>query len=183
MLSLYLSMVVTDEERDKLTYIYENFYSAMAQAARNVMHGQQCDVDDIVHNSFLRIIDVVGNIDCSNPARAKGFCCTVARNLAINYVSRRDNTNIPLEETLCESADESCDPVEILIKKETYDKVLQAIISLDPKYRDVCILKYVNKLKEREIAKILNLAPGTVSVRIQRARQSIKNAVHEEDTQ
>lgn len=181
MLSIYLSMVVTDEERDKLTYIYENFYSAMANAARSVMHGQQCDVDDIVHNSFLRIIAVLSNVDCSNPLKAKGFCCTVARNLAINYVSRRDNTNVALEESLCESADDSCDPVEILIQKETYDKVLKAVNSLDPKYRDVCILKYVHKLKEREIAEALNLPPGTVSVRIQRARQSIKKAIHEED--
>lgn len=71
-------------------------------------------------------------------------------------------------------------PEDIVITKDTYNTVMNAINSLNEKYRDVCILKYVNQLKEREIAEILNISPKNVNVRIFRGKQLLREALRKE---
>ncbi|MBP3442029.1 MAG: hypothetical protein J6L62_04415 [Clostridia bacterium] len=56
----------------------------------------------------------------------------------------------------------------------------QKIKELDDKYRDICRLKYINNLKEREIALLLNLPPNTVSVRIFRGKQILREELKKE---
>ena len=101
----------------------------------------------------------------------------IAKNLAKDYCKNKNNQTISIDESITETVqDESC-PLETLVRQETYNEILQAIRSLDDKYRDVCILKYVYKMKEKDIAATLGLPPGTVSVRIQRGRQILKKAI------
>ncbi len=181
MLSVYLSMVNTDEDNDKITFIYTTYYSSMAYSARSVLGNNKFDVDDTVHNAMLKIIEIIHKIDFSEPKRVEGLCCIIARNQAIDHCKHSDNQNISIDDAITEDADiESC-PMDVLIRKETYNEILRAIYSLDVKYRDVCILKYLYKMKEKDIGTALGLPAGTVSVRIQRGRQILKKAIGKGD--
>ena len=44
----------------------------------------------------------------------------------------------------------------------------------------VCLLKYVNELKEREISKILDIPLKTVNSRIYRGKQILREALRKE---
>lgn len=177
MLSVYLSMAISDEDNDKITYIYNSYYSSMAYSAKSVLGNNRFDIDDAVHNAMIKIIEIIPQIDFSNPKRVEGLCCIIARNQAIDYCKNKENQNVSIDEAITESVpDESC-PLETVIRKETYGEILHAIKSLDDKYRDVCILKYLYKLKENDISTALGLPSGTVSVRIQRGRQILKKAI------
>ncbi|MEK7140519.1 MAG: sigma-70 family RNA polymerase sigma factor [Patescibacteria group bacterium] len=54
-------------------------------------------------------------------------------------------------------------------------EVIEAINSIDKKYRDVVIMRYVDDMSPREIATILNESENAVSVRIHRGLQSVKH--------
>ncbi|MEK7636403.1 MAG: RNA polymerase sigma factor [Patescibacteria group bacterium] len=54
-------------------------------------------------------------------------------------------------------------------------EVIEAINSIDKKYRDVVIMRYVDDMSPSEIAKILNESENAVSVRIHRGLQSVKH--------
>lgn len=149
----------------------------MAYSIKSVVGNNGCNVDDLVHNTMIKLIDILPQIDFSEPKMVKAFCCLIARNQAIDYCKCRGNHNIPIDEAITETVEDGSCPVDVLIKKETYDEILDAIRSLDDKYRDVCILKYLYKMKEKDIAKALGLPEGTVSVRIQRGTQILKNAI------
>lgn len=181
MLSVYLSMVNTDEDNDKITFIYTSYYSSMAYSARSVLGNNKFDVDDAVHNAMLKIIAIIHKIDFSEPKRVEGLCCMIARNQAKDYCKRKENQNLSIDDAITEdSADEAC-PMDVLVRKETYNEILSAVYSLDEKYRDVCILKYLYKMKEKDIATVLGLPAGTVSVRIQRGRNILKKAIGKGD--
>lgn len=177
MLSGYLSMVDSDEDNDKITFIYTSYYSSMAYSARSVLGNNKHNIDDAVHNAMLKIIEIIREIDFSEPKRVEGLCCMIARNQAKDYCKRKENQSIPIDDAaIVDTADEMC-PADILVKKETYDEILRAVYSLDEKYRDVCILKYLYKMKEKDIGTALGLPAGTVSVRIQRGRRILKSAI------
>lgn len=179
MLLFYLSTVSTDSEKDKIIFIYENYYSYMAYKASKYLKSKQ-DIEDTVHNSMIKIIEHLDKIDINDPVKAKSFCGTVSKNKAIDFLRSKENQNILSDEEEINQFVDSTDPEEILITNETHNIILNAINSLNEKYRDVCILKYVNKLKEREIAEILGITPKNVNIRIFRGKQLLRDALRKE---
>ncbi len=59
------------------------------------------------------------------------------------------------------------------------DTVLRAVLSLPDKYRQVVVLYYYRECSTQEIAQILGLPRGTVSVRLKRARERLKTVLKE----
>jgi RNA polymerase sigma-70 factor (ECF subfamily) len=58
--------------------------------------------------------------------------------------------------------------------RETAQRVQQALRRLPGRYREVAVLRYVEEMDPREIAAALGVRPGTVLVRLHRARQMLK---------
>ena len=56
-------------------------------------------------------------------------------------------------------------------------EVLEAVLSLPPKYREAVLLYYYQQFKTAEIAEILHLPEATVSTRLSRARQKLRDAL------
>ena len=57
MLSYYLSMVETQEDKEKVEYIFDNFRSYMANAAAPILRNNEQDINDVVQNTMLVIIE------------------------------------------------------------------------------------------------------------------------------
>lgn len=58
------------------------------------------------------------------------------------------------------------------------NRVLDIIKNLPVKYRDVFLLKYSNKMENREIAEILRISEGNVRQRISRGKEMIQEAIN-----
>lgn len=181
MISYYTSIVETDEEKDKIEYIYKNFYSSMAYTAGRVLNHNKQDVEDTVHNAMLKIIDIIDKIDITEINKVKNLCGIIARNKAKDHCKLKENQTVSLDEDLITDGNENdIDPVKIVVNKEIYDIVLRSIYTLNDNYRDVCILKYVHGYKTKDIALILDISPNIVSTRIFRGKEAIKNNLRKE---
>ncbi len=60
-------------------------------------------------------------------------------------------------------------PDQKQVERERQVKVRKAIFKMSPKLRDVLILRYVEELSYEEIAVVMQLSPGTVASRLNRA--------------
>ena len=58
------------------------------------------------------------------------------------------------------------------------NRVLDIIKNLPVKYRDVFLLKYSNKMENREIAEILRITEGNVRQRLSRGKEMIQEAIN-----
>ena len=180
MITYYLSIVETEKDKEKVVFIYENFYSFMCYTAGQILNHNKHDVEDAVHNAMIKLIENIDVIDLSDKQRAKNLCGIVAKNKAKDHCRLKENQTLSLDDTLYDVIEDDSNPDEIIIRKDTYDIVLKAIYALDEKYRDVCILKYIHEYKEREIALILDLSPKTVSTRIYRGKQILREKLRKE---
>ena len=59
------------------------------------------------------------------------------------------------------------------------DTVVRAVLALPPKYRQVVVLYYYRDCSTGEIAQMLDVPQGTVSVRLKRARERLKPMLKE----
>jgi RNA polymerase sigma-70 factor (ECF subfamily) len=137
------------------------------------------DVADIVHDSMIKIIYNIDKIDIEDELRARSFCTTVAKHKAIDFLRKKEQYNVPLDEKF-DNRDSSEDVLDIVINEESYGIILKAIDNLSDTYQSVCKLKYINGLKEREIAEVLDLPAKTVNLRIFRGKQILREALIKE---
>lgn len=177
MLAVYLSLVDDLSDKEKVEKIYTEFYGLMMHIALEYM---QNEVEDVVHDAMLRIIKNIDKIDISNKRKTKAFCVTVVRNRAIDCLRRKSNNDVSYNDEMAVEDKNAFvfNPTEI---NEVYQILYQALDSLSETYKTVCTLKYVNGLKEREIAEVLDLPAKTVSLRIFRGKQILRESLRKED--
>ncbi|HLT35123.1 MAG TPA: sigma-70 family RNA polymerase sigma factor [Enhygromyxa sp.] len=69
---------------------------------------------------------------------------------------------------------------ELATQAETREQVRQMIDKLPENYRTVLILRDIEELSTAETGELLELSPGTVKVRLHRARQALRNLIERE---
>ena len=65
------------------------------------------------------------------------------------------------------------------MKSEICDSVRGAVRALPAKYREAVVLRYIQELPIDEISRILRISKDTVNVRLNRAREYLKNDLKE----
>ncbi len=175
MISYYISIVETEEDRNKVTHIYTTYYSFMCRVAAKYLNNQS-DVEDTVHEAMLKLIDSLDRIELTPEYRLKSYIGVVVKHKAIDLVRKRDNNNEPLDEYFS-LEDDSPTPEDIVVGEDTYRVILEGIRSLEEKYQSVCVLKYVNGLREKEIAELLDISENVVAVRLHRARKILRERI------
>lgn len=177
MLEFYLSILDTEEQRDLVRSVYEDYYSLMYYAASDIIKDNTSDVEDAVHQTMMKLIENLDLIDIGDKTKTKNLCCVIAKNKAKDILKRKYNQDLPLDEdTITVSEDEIFEPV---FSDETINKVVRSISELSDKYRSVLLLRYINNCKESEIARLLDLNANTVSTRIQRGRRILMEKLRE----
>jgi RNA polymerase sigma-70 factor (ECF subfamily) len=63
-------------------------------------------------------------------------------------------------------------------RHELNTMIEKGLDQIAPKYKEVIILYYIESLSYKEIADILSVPTGTVSIRLKRARDALKNVYH-----
>lgn len=180
-LSFYLQLIEDEESKDKLSWIYENFLNVMLYTAKKYV-GQYQTEEDVVHDAVLKIIDNLEHVDISNPAKSKNYVCIIVKSCAIDWLRKRKNySDTELDSVAYELESPEPSPLEQVLTKDGYEKLVKCIRSLPDTYRLACELKFINSCKEAEIADILGVTPKNVSVRIVRGKKKLIQMLKEED--
>lgn len=178
MIAIYLSMVDAQSDMDKVEHIYLKYYGIMSYVAGRYIADKDT-VADIVHDSMIKIIYNIDKIDVEDEVRARAFCTTIAKHKAIDFLRKKEIYNIPLDEKF-DNIITSEDVLDIVVNDESCGVILKTIDSLSDIYQSVCKLKYVNGLKEREIAEVLDLPLKTVNLRIFRGKKILRDSLIKE---
>lgn len=178
-ISLYVCAIENAEERDTLTWIYENLLNVMLATAKKYVGVYQVE-EGVVHNAILKIMDHLDGIDRSNMPRSRSYVCCIVKSCAIDWLRKnKRQTEVDTEEEDFDRESEEMLPLDILVTNEGYEKLVNCIRSLPDTYRMVCELKFLHGMKEREIAQILQITEKNVSVRIVRGRRKLIQSVTE----
>lgn len=174
---ILLSLTAEPKKQEKIVHIYKNYYCCMAHAAGKYLKNK-ADVEDTVHDCMVKILSVIDGLDTSDEVKLRHLCGVVARNAAINRVKEKRNEVLPLEAVFDISDDRT--PETLTVSNETVRILKKAVESLSDTYRDVCRLKYINGLKERQIAVLLDLSEKAVNQRIFRGKRILRKALAKE---
>lgn len=137
--------------------------------------GNRAEAEDIVQDTFLRVLETGKHFD--DHEHAKAFLIRAAVNRCFDYLkSARHTRNI----ALTDAEENALPPDSGGFGDESAQAVLEAMQQLRPAYRNVIYLYYYEEYSIREIAAILHKSSNTVSSWLTRARKQLKEVLQDE---
>ena len=164
MLSFYLSLIDTDEEKSKFEIVYLKHRKVMMLEAKKYLDEKLAE--DAVHTAFVKIADNIKKIDDPADVKTRNFVVIITRNTALDMLKKLGRET-ELLENLAESE-----------QTQLGDSPLE---KLPKTHRDVLILHYQYGYSVPETAKLLGLSRDAVYKRIERAKQELARIMKEEE--
>lgn len=139
-------------------HIVQTYSSSMLRAAFSVLHSS-ADAEDAAQEAFMRLMTVHPQFRDSEHEKAWLLRVTIniARNMRRSQARRNSHAVIDI----------SCQP-------DSNRELLDAVLALPEKYSTIIHLYYYEGYSIKEIAKILDLPPGTVGTRLARGRDALR---------
>ncbi len=143
-------------------------YSAMLFRLCLLYLKNTADAEDAVQEAFVRLYARAPQF--RDEAHERRWLCRVAVNLCKNMLrTRARHPTAPLEEAMTAAAP----PPE--------QAVLEQVLALPEAYRPAVVLHYYEGYSVEETARILQLRPGAVKMRLLRARAALRLELEQED--
>jgi len=126
--------------------------------------------EDIFQEVFIKVACNINKFE--NRSSEKTWIIRITINTCKDYLKSSWNKKVvPLENIEQEAVTPSEDTI---LKEEKASLIVQEILKLPLKYKEVLLLYYYQDLPTADIAKILNIPDASVRTRLRRARDIIK---------
>jgi RNA polymerase sigma-70 factor, ECF subfamily len=128
------------------------------------------DAEDVVQDACMRAMKYVGSL---NDSGARAWFLTIVRHAFYDWCKRNRPAEIARDDgTAIETAVDpaAVDPEQALLRSAESKALADAVASLPLAYREVLILRELEELSYKEIARVADIPIGTVMSRLARAR-------------
>lgn len=125
-------------------------------------------VEDLVQETFVRVLRALPQFDLHGPATLSTWMLTIATRLALNELRRPELARLAREPVALEQADASIE------RKRLGAAIGAGVAALPDPQRAVLVLREYHELDYAEIATVLEIDLGTVKSRLARARAALR---------
>ncbi len=187
-----------DEERklvERLVARDEHAFNALVRAyERRVfalmlrMIGSRPEAEDLAQEVFVQVFKAIGSFRGESKLStwiyriAINLCKNRTKYLRVRHAGEQEELEahaerVPMGELKRANVGQIERPDEMMVGKQVERIVQQAILELEPSFRECLVLRDVEELSYEEIGAITGLPEGTVKSRIHRARAQLKELV------
>lgn len=128
----------------------------------------QADTEDCVEDVFVKVLN--GDIEFNDEVHERKWLTVTAINLCKDRLKSYSRKNV-------RSLDDEAMPEIAAPDSEDHSDVLQAVMELPEKYKDVILLYYYDGYSTDEMAKMLGRPPSTIRNQLRDARNLLKNVL------
>lgn len=170
MLTMYLAMLGSEEDRERFTLLYEAHEKRLYTIALKVL-GDPTRAEDAAQQAWLQVLRNWERVNALDWDAAARYLAVAAKNAALDLLKKEKWTT---------SMPEEWDPPTPEADQGEYERLVSLILSLPEAYRRILELKFVEEESNREIARRLGLKESTVSTKIHRGRKLLLDAMERE---
>lgn len=169
MLQTLLTLIEEQADRIRFEDIYRGYYKQMLTVANSILENPE-DVEDAVQEALVRIAKHMPALRNREDWAVRGYVLTVAKNTALQlYNKNKRRLKHPHTQLFKEEVDDEV--FQKVINMLDYDLLLRAVRHMDPRYRQVLTLAYLQKMTPQEVASILGRKEDTVRKQLYRGKK------------
>ncbi len=165
MLSFYLSLLDTEEEKSKFTQLYLKYGRLMKYIARRKLRDDYL-AEDALHNAFIKLTRYLHTIEEVECHKTRRFVVIVVDSVVTDMLRKDkhypDNSYEELEPTIGYEKD--------MLENLAVQELTSLIEGLPEKYRAVLELHAYYGLSDKQIADVLGITYAAARKRLERAR-------------
>ena len=173
MLSFYLSMLPTWEQREIMEALYREYSRLMKHTAFQILKEDSL-AEDAVHDTFLRLVPHLDRLQDTEDPRTRSFLIVTVKNVAANL--KRSRLRADLTHLRAEREEAVSDQVMDAL---TVEEILAKIQTLPEEERILLQLKVSTELSDLRLADLVGISPASFRKRLQRARAALAKALNE----
>ncbi len=167
-----LAARAVEGDQEAFGALVERYGAKLKRYGRKFLRDPE-DIEDLVQEVFIRAYRNLRGFDTG--LRFSPWIYRIAHNTFVNELRRRSRApffSIDFDTLLTHPVAEegAQDHAE---KREAKELADAGLGELSPKYREILLLYYEEGLSYKEIADVLTVPVGTVSVRLKRAKESL----------
>lgn len=162
---------------EDFTMIFQANYASLCRFLECLMGGRETTAQDIAQESFMRLYKL--GPGALPVAEARFWLFRVARNLALNEISRRETRRRLINRVRDLFRSHEPGPEENLERAEQRRILLKLLKTLPEHQRAALLLREQEEMSYMEIARVLNISQSKVKVDIFRARSRLRAHLNE----
>lgn len=141
--------------------------------------GNVDDAQDVTQEASLRAFRFV---DSLHGANSRAWLLRIVRNTAYIWLKRRRVEDACVEHVeKTPGPREACDPAAIALRNVDAAAIRRVLSGLPVEAREILLLREVEELAYKEIARVMDVPIGTVMSRLARARKLLRDCLAEEE--
>ena len=152
---------------------HKNVYNYIAFRINN-----HHDAEELANDVFIRAIKGWKSYDHAFPM--EGWLIGIAKNIVTDYLRRTMRRKILPFDNLLMLVSADRQPEEVVVINEESKKLMDAMVKLRDKERQILSMKFATQLKHSEIAVILKISESHVGVTAHRAMNKLKKLMEED---
>ncbi len=168
MLSIYLSMIESEEQKSKFEMLYRQYNGFLLKGIMNYTKNIHV-AEDVLQEAWYSIANNIDRIIFDNTEMLKSFIYTIAKNKAFNHIEKNKREAFISLDSLGEmesdedvTADVEGDEINSLIVKK--------ILSLPDIYKDVLLMNILHNVPCSRISKMFSINVNTVKARLKKGK-------------
>ena len=177
----WLMMDLSVEEHNKFTFLYQKYFNALLLFSKSIVKSNSM-AEDVVQETFKRILPNLDKIDLDNPTRTKSYLVTIASNVAKDMYTKnlkRPLLDIADYEDALSSSD--FDPTwELFNLKDMIKKMEIWISELSETEKLLMRYRIYEKWSYQQIESVFNIKESTASSIIARTRKKLIKRINQE---
>jgi len=180
MLSFYLMMLETEQDKQKFGEFYQDNRQIMYYTAYNILQKNE-PAEEAVQDAFLKLIEIWETIKEQTCPQIASLSVIIVRHISLN--TKKGNKHreyIPLE-AIAEIADKISTADEALANIHI-EKIMEKIKELPSLYRDAVMMSVGHDMSTLQIAKVLKISREAAKKRIQRGKAQLIALLEKEVT-
>ena len=147
--------------------------------------GRRDGVDDLAQETWLRVMERGKSYD--GRSRFEPWLFTVARHLAIDFLRRRREVSLDVEDdgrpVVMAPVSEMPSPFVLAARTEDAERLAAALQGLAGIYREALVLRFMEDMSLQEIAAVVGAPVATVAARIYRGLAALRSQMEEKHEQ
>lgn len=134
-------------------------------------------VEDLAQETFLRVFRALPSFRSDGPARLSTWILTIASRLAVDELRRRRPVVVPLDDVATLAGPHRADAAAAHAgDRRALEEALRA---LDEETRAMLVMQVFHEIPVDELARVFDVAPGTIKSRLSRARTLLRERLPE----
>lgn len=171
MLTIYLSLIETAEDKTLFEAIYDTYKNQMYSISYKILEDESL-AEDAVQEALLAIAKQITVLRELPEQKLKAYVCIAAKNTAINLYKKEKKYRaklISIEELPISIIEDNT--LSHQIRNEQQQALVSIIASLPALHRNILTLRYTHNLNCSQIAVVLGRKPSSVRKELSRARK------------